>query len=210
MITLLGFFGLFKRPKILLLLTIALAAVYWSYPQNLALGDASSSIPVSAGLGTQILRKFTAITLESPTEDVRLLSIFLAGSCFYMFRNVIVFRAAYAVPAMIMLVGCLFSRRLAESGIAIFGGYIIFWFALHIEAFSISQFFNKTDLSYGIYLYAWPIQQALISQLPQITPVELFFLSLGFSLIIAFFSWSFVEKPFLNLKQPSTPRGGVS
>ena len=206
MIMLIGFLGFFKRPRILCLMTILAVLAYLLLPENLVLGDPSSPIPVSAGFGAQIIHKIRSITIESPVQDLRFLGIFLVGSCFYMFRGVMPFRSSFAALAAIMLLGCLFSIRLAEPGLAVFGGYIIFWFALHIEAFSISRFFNKTDLSYGIYLYAWPIQKVLVSQLPRISPIELFILSLSLCLVVAYFSWTFIEKPFLNLKSLYPPQ----
>jgi len=208
MIMLLGFVGLFKRARILLLITIFAVSAYLVYPENHVLGDPSSSISVAAGFGTQVIHKIKSISLESPIEDLRFLGIFLVGSCFYVFRDVIPYRAGFAAVAAVLLLGCLFSEHLAEPGLAVFGGYIIFWFAFHVEPFSISRFFNKTDLSYGIYLYAWPIQKVLISQLPSITPNELFFLTLILCLVMAYFSWSFIEKPFLNLRSLYRPHGG--
>jgi peptidoglycan/LPS O-acetylase OafA/YrhL len=45
--------------------------------------------------------------------------------------------------------------------LAVLAGYLIFWFALQSPVLPISRFTNKTDLSYGIYLYAWPIQSTI-------------------------------------------------
>jgi peptidoglycan/LPS O-acetylase OafA/YrhL len=199
MIMLIGFFGLFKREKTFLVITIFTVAAYLIYPEKYApyaLSANSSSINISTGFWVQIIHKLISISLESPLEDLRFLSIFLVGSCFY----IIPYRAGFTAVAAILLLGCLFSEHLAEPGLAVFGGYIIFWFALHIEAFSISSLFNKTDLSYGIYLYAWPIQKVLISKLPNIKFIELFFLTVFLCVIIAYFSWTLIEKPLLNLK----------
>jgi peptidoglycan/LPS O-acetylase OafA/YrhL len=206
MIMLLGFVGLFKRTKTLLALTILAVLAYLIHPENYALGDSISAISVSAGFGAQIIHKIKAITLELPIEDLRFLAVFLVGACFYIFRDVILYRTAFAASAAILLSGCLFSNHLAEPGLAVFGGYIIFWFALDVKALSISKFLNKTDLSYGIYLYAWPVQKVLISLMPHITPITLFFATLILCLIVAYFSWILIEKPFLNLKVFHFPR----
>lgn len=209
MIMLLGLLGLFKRKKTLLLITVLAVVTYIIHPDRYvpyAPEDHSSSVYAAAGLGAQIIHKIQAISLEAPMNDIRFSGIFLVGSCFYVFRDAIPYRTGFAAAAAVLLLGCLFSIHLAEPGLAVFGGYIIFWFAFYVETFSVSRFFNKTDLSYGIYLYACPIQKVLISQLPRITPYELFVLTLSLSVILAYASWTFVERPFQNLKSSSVPQ----
>ena len=51
------------------------------------------------------------------------------------------------------------------------------------------------DCSFGAYIYAFPIQQWLISLNFQIEPLQLFICSLCIVLPIAIVSWIFVEKP---------------
>jgi len=207
LIMLLGFFGVFQKRRLLLGITALLIGAYLIFPEKYApfMPGTAASVQVSHGFGMQLLRLVKSITVESPIKDIRLFGIFLAGSCFYIFRDAVPYRSGFAAAAAVLLAGCLFSKHLAEPGLAVFGGYLIFWFALHVRVFSASRFFDKTDLSYGIYLYAWPIQKALISQLPRITPAELSLLTLTLCGIVAYFSWTLIEKPFLNLKSHDLP-----
>jgi len=209
LIMLLAFFGLFKNRKILLAITIFALIAYLIHPDKYmpyAVMDSSSSIHVHIGVGARIIDKVKSISIESPKDDFRFFGIFLVGSCFYIFRNIITFRPRYAAVAAVLLISCLFSKHLAEPGLAVFGGYLIFWFALHVEALSISKFFNENDLSYGIYLYAWPTQKVLISRIPHITTYSLFFSTLILCLILAYLSWILIEKPILNLKGLYRPK----
>jgi peptidoglycan/LPS O-acetylase OafA/YrhL len=211
MILLLGVLGVLKRPKIMLALSAVALLAYAIHPENYVLGDPLSSTSLSADFSTQIIHKLSAITLELPIEDLRFAAIFLAGSCFYLFRNTIPYSAPLAIAATLFLIACLVSNHLAEPALATFGAYLIFWFALHIKPLGVSTIFNKTDLSYGIYLYAWPIQKILLQQLPHITPTELFVLALPPCLIMAFLSWTLIEKPCLSAKQPVMPaQAGIS
>jgi peptidoglycan/LPS O-acetylase OafA/YrhL len=82
--------------------------------------------------------------------------MFLAGTLFALFQRHIIYRHALALAAGVLLVICLFFQPLVALALAVLGSYLIFWFALHCPVLPISRFTNKTDLSYGIYLYAWP------------------------------------------------------
>lgn len=49
------------------------------------------------------------------------------------------------------------------------------------------------DLSYGTYLWGWPVQQMIASKFPEINFLPFFIFSLFISLIMAYISWQFVE-----------------
>ena len=57
------------------------------------------------------------------------------------------------------------------------------------------------DMSYGTYIYAFPIQQMLISLMPGINPWCLTVVTIMVVLPIAFGSWRLIEKPSLGLKR---------
>jgi peptidoglycan/LPS O-acetylase OafA/YrhL len=57
------------------------------------------------------------------------------------------------------------------------------------------------DLSYGIYLYAFPIQQLVLSYFGYSINVWLhIIISTAIAAMLALLSWTFVEKPFLGKK----------
>ena len=58
------------------------------------------------------------------------------------------------------------------------------------------------DLSYGTYIYAFPISQILIVYFnSNISPTMLTILTILLVLPIAYLSWRFIEKPALSLKK---------
>ncbi len=59
------------------------------------------------------------------------------------------------------------------------------------------------DLSYGIYLYSFPVQQALIA-LGLLTPTPLTLAATPITMILAATSWRFIEKPALRFKPTGT------
>lgn len=57
------------------------------------------------------------------------------------------------------------------------------------------------DLSYGLYIYAFPIQQLIVMLYPTISVALFFALSALFVAPIAYASWHFIEKPAMSLKR---------
>lgn len=63
----------------------------------------------------------------------------------------------------------------------------------------------RNDVSYGVYIYGWPVAQVLIFlsikwTIP-VNPWLLFVMTMVVTLPVAYLSWRFVEKPALNLKR---------
>ena len=75
--------------------------------------------------------------------------------------------------------------------------YGVFWFAL-IPGGAIRRFNELGDYSYGLYIFAWPIQQTALLFAPNIAPHEMFVLVTPAILIAAAASWHLVERPALD------------
>ena len=74
--------------------------------------------------------------------------------------------------------------------------YGIFWFAL-VPGGAIRRFNELGDYSYGLYIFAWPIQQTTFLLAPNIAPHEMFVLVTPIILLAAAASWHWVEQPAL-------------
>ncbi|MEH6581752.1 MAG: acyltransferase [Halioglobus sp.] len=57
------------------------------------------------------------------------------------------------------------------------------------------------DISYGIYIYAFPVQQMVAHLFPDFTPLKNVALSTLVVIPMAYLSWHYIEKPCLRLKQ---------
>ena len=70
-------------------------------------------------------------------------------------------------------------------------------------------FFHTGDYSYGIYIYAFPIQQTIAYYFPDL---RVWWFNLGLSLPLAiafaFMSWHLIEKPALSLRKRILPNPG--
>jgi peptidoglycan/LPS O-acetylase OafA/YrhL len=79
------------------------------------------------------------------------------------------------------------------------GGYLVIYLALHptLPAFPAARF---GDLSYGLYIYGWPVEQTVLYLRPGATWWELFLIAYPATAVVAFLSWHLVEKRALRLK----------
>jgi peptidoglycan/LPS O-acetylase OafA/YrhL len=136
----------------------------------------------------------------TPNDAVRFASLFLCGTAFYVFRDAIPYRNDLAGIAATALFAFLFNHATEELAMRTLGGYLIFWFAFLKRTPRLNRINNKTDISYGTYLYAWPIQSLLIKFVPGITPLPIVILTTIFAASLAYFSWRLIEKPSLSLK----------
>lgn len=57
------------------------------------------------------------------------------------------------------------------------------------------------DLSYGLYIYSWPIQQIFYQSQPPMLPIVNFFCTFFIVVPLAALSWYFIEHPCLNKRQ---------
>jgi peptidoglycan/LPS O-acetylase OafA/YrhL len=76
------------------------------------------------------------------------------------------------------------------------------WFYLaYIPAGKLRLYNRFGDYSYGVYLYAFPIQQALVFIFPDWSVATLIFVAGSFTLILAICSWHWIEQPALQLRK---------
>jgi peptidoglycan/LPS O-acetylase OafA/YrhL len=77
--------------------------------------------------------------------------------------------------------------------------YILFYLAYGTPFVNLDGWLG--DISYGVYIYAWPSQQIVSQFLPSVHPLMVTLLATLIVLPLAFFSWRFVERPALGLKK---------
>lgn len=131
----------------------------------------------------------------------RFLTYFLAGMCFYIYRDRIPrSRILLGFSIFIIVLSIVAFKALALTQ-PIFGAYILFYLAF-TKTISFSNFSRKGDFSYGLYMYAWPIQQLTILYMEKYLDINLLFiLSFIVTMFFAYASWHYIEKPFLSLKK---------
>ena len=78
--------------------------------------------------------------------------------------------------------------------------YVVLYLALVPRGWAL-RFNRFGDYSYGIYIYAFAVQQAIVYALPGITPMRLIAFSFPPTLALAFASWHLIEKRALRLRR---------
>ena len=78
--------------------------------------------------------------------------------------------------------------------------YIVFYLA-YIPKGRIRKFNTIGDYSYGIYIYAFPVQQSIIALFPYVKVYQMVILSLIVTLFLAYLSWQLVEEKAVDLKK---------
>lgn len=139
--------------------------------------------------------------IGKPDFMPRFVTYFLAGMCFYTYKDLIPrSRLLFGIALVLFAVGLFGIKGLSYTQ-PILGSYLLFYLAF-TQTISFKNFSKAGDFSYGIYVYAWPVQQLVIVFFEKHLNISLLFmLSLMFTLPLAWLSWHYVEKPFLNFKK---------
>lgn len=126
----------------------------------------------------------------------RMWSCFFVGSAFYLFREKIRLNPASGA-ALAFLACAAYGTPLFDLTSKIFVAYAVIWFAL-VPSGAIRRFNQMGDCSYGLYIFAWPLQQIAIQAIPALTPHLHFVLVFPLTLLMAAASWRYVEKPCIR------------
>ncbi|MGY5318320.1 acyltransferase family protein [Neomicrococcus lactis] len=137
-----------------------------------------------------------AVSTNFYLNGARLGSYFLAGSAYFAIRKYLPVSRIWLFVSLIIYVLLYFVGLNNYLG-QIFLGYVL----LVLGAFKWTKIATKNDISYGVYIYAFPVQQILVlagtAQFGIAVNVILtFVITVGF----AWLSWTLIERPSLGLK----------
>ena len=134
--------------------------------------------------------------ITDPWSMIRLTAVFLIGSCAYLFKDQTIDRmSGWTALAMLAAGGLLLrSLHLAEIGLALCGGLALLWLALKCDLRRLQHINDEWDISYGVYLYGWPISICLIWFGRVRDPLPLALGSLALAVLAGAASWWGLEK----------------
>ena len=137
--------------------------------------------------------------LHNPvTTSLRLSLLFSFGSLMYVLRERVrlIWPLVFFMAAVVLLVRSSFAY---DTALLLTEAYGVLTFAMGAGTRRLPG--PSFDLSYGVYLYGWPIQQALYALHPTKSVIALLAPALVITVAVAFASWTFIEKPALRLKE---------
>ena len=131
-----------------------------------------------------------------------LVGFFAAGMVLYKLRHTRIFDGRVALLAFAGLV-CSVPLRQFIPLFPLFGCYLALWFALN-PRLPIIPAARIGDLSYGLYIYGWPVEEGVMWMSGgHASWWQVFLIALPAASTIAFLSWHLVERPMLRLKPGS-------
>ncbi|HEY5851863.1 MAG TPA: acyltransferase [Lysobacter sp.] len=138
--------------------------------------------------------------------ELQYATFFFSGACIYYFRdawNTRTRKLALFVAASIVGV------VLAKQGHELIAAFVMvptLTILFGTESFPVLRDFDRFgDLSFGIYIYAFPIQQTIVWLMPGAGILVHLAIAVPLTLVLAYASWHLVEKLALQYK-PRTPR----
>lgn len=128
--------------------------------------------------------------------SIRLPLIFLTGSLLYLYRERVP-SSPVVVAALALATWLAAGTPLYHALLFVTSAYGVLWLALGAP---VSARAPRADLSYGLYLYGWPVQQVLFAFFPAVPAAVMIAPAIAVSAVVAALSWYGVEQPALALK----------
>jgi peptidoglycan/LPS O-acetylase OafA/YrhL len=142
----------------------------------------------------------SGIWYEMPVVQIwDLLSIFLIGALLYLYREHVVLSGRVALGLVALYIVTL---NTPYTGIVFYAmvPYCLFTLA-YANLPWLKALARPGDVSYGVYIYAFPVQQLLASHRPNMNPWLALVFTIPVTYVLALLSWRLVEKPALRLKR---------
>lgn len=122
---------------------------------------------------------------------------FLAGVVFHLYRDVVPHSGRLAILSAVAA-----AAFLQIADLSYLSAFPVAYLTVYLGLMR-PPAIPFGDLSYGVYLFHWPIQQSVIHAFPGISSVWLMILiSLPLTAFCAWLSWTWIEKPVLLRKKP--------
>lgn len=128
-------------------------------------------------------------------EAARLMAFFACGALFYLHKDWLPLNFGLLAALGLIAWGCR-SSVYYEFAFSAALAYGIFW-AAYVPVIPLPAWVQ--DISYGTYLYGWPIQQLIAQWDPTTTPHQMTAIAIPLTWAVALLSWHLVEKPALAL-----------
>lgn len=118
------------------------------------------------------------------------LFMFFGGAAYYVLRRHIRLDARVAWAGLVLILASILAPALFPWVYDVGLAYVLF-----AAAYLVSCWRPRFDYSYGVYIYAFPVQQTLAAAFPGIGSWAMFWTTTPVALLLAALSWHLVEGP---------------
>lgn len=158
-------------------------------------------------VGVTILVGFSLFFIDFPSEAFKtkrfleLFFMFFSGASYYVLKEHIVLKFnIFVIFLAIILISAYMNLDVFNICYKLLIPYVLFYLVYLPKGF-IRNFNQLGDYSYGIYIYAFPVQQSTVMFFPDYSIAQVTLISILITLTLAIISWHKLEKPCLALKQ---------
>lgn len=135
-------------------------------------------------------------------ETLRMLMLFMIGTTAYIYGHLVPMNLYLLSASVVVFLGSVMLLENYRVVGAVPLAYILLWFAVALP----KTVRVKVDVSYGVYIYHWPIQQLMmLTVLSQLPPPLFIVLSFVFIVPVALASWFGIERRALRRKHARLP-----
>lgn len=184
-VLLIALFFIRKKKRLLNITLIVIALTLFAFNTYILPSFKDTPVPLSKGIGYDYF--------------MNLFLYFFSGCLLTLFtwKNMLINRVLLCATLVATAITC-YLRIYEPFGYVLYPLIMVTFGSDSIPY--LLKMFRFGNPSYGLYIYAYPIQQALI-QLFSPSPWQLVFMSVPLSLIVGYASWHIIEVPFLSLKE---------
>ena len=158
----------------------------------------SIAAPVAACAFLILILRGRLLRAPFNAADTRVF-MFLYGTTLYLWRDKVPMRSAILFAAL----ACLLIASVNEQAFFVVYVLCLAPLVLHLAYLPtgrIRAFNDWGDCSYGVYIYAFPIQQTLAFLFPGMPLIAMILCSGAITLAVAALSWTLIERRTLALK----------
>lgn len=138
-----------------------------------------------------------------PTEGLfaRLFFMFFSGAAFYVLKeHVTISRRIFWLLVIALMSSAMANKHTFFIVYILTIAYILFYIA-YIPSGFIRKYNQVGDYSYGVYIYAFPVQQSVVALVPGVSVLSMLSIAATVTLLLAALSWHLLEQRALGLKR---------
>jgi peptidoglycan/LPS O-acetylase OafA/YrhL len=141
-----------------------------------------------------------SVCMTHQGQLLRLFGMFFSGAAVYVLKDRIVLSGPVFWSLMVVVpLATILGEHVLFAAYVLALPYILLYLA-YIPSGFIRKYNHLGDYSYGVYIYAWPVQQSIASLVPGISVPAMLLVSASVNVALAALSWHLIEQRVLQLK----------